>query len=318
MRHERTQVTELLSAVGRGDAAAAERLWHAVYDELRRVAKRRMAREARGSDLQTTVLVQEAYLRLMGRAGGSGNAGAGGAANDDTGAGSARVNEPGAGVAENEGKGDAANERTGTAGLGATEPGVGGAATRDKGAGAGAKGDASCDSGGGCAADGDGAGGDGLGVERGAGATGTAAEVDGGVDVPAGCEAEVEHTDRVGGGGGFPTSRAHFFAAAANAMRQFLVDDARRRGALKRGGGRPAVSLTEPVASLDEDPAELLALDEALKELAARDARKARVVELRYFTGLTIDETAEVIGASPRTIDKDWRFAKAWLHRALA
>lgn len=87
---------------------------------------------------------------------------------------------------------------------------------------------------------------------------------------------------------------------------------------MKRGGGRPAVSLTEPVASLDEDPAELLALDEALKELAARDARKARVVELRYFTGLTIDETAEVIGASPRTIDKDWRFAKAWLHRALA
>ena len=182
-----SQITSLLSAVGNGDAGAAERLWRAVYDELHRVAKARMAREGRRGDLQTTVLVQEAYLRLLG-------------------------------------------------GEGAT----------------------------------------------------------------------------------VPANRRHFFAAAANAMRQFLVDDARRRGRAKRGGGRRPGELGEAAAALDCDPAEVLALDEALAKLRAHDERKAEIVQLRYFAGLSVDEAAEVLGVSPRMVDKEWRFAKAWLHRELS
>lgn len=182
-----SQITSLLSAVDAGDAGAAERLWHVVYDELHRVAKARMAREGHRGDLQTTVLVQEAYLRLVGR--------------------------------------------------------------------------------------------DGAAV---------------------------------------PANRRHFFAAAANAMRQFLVDDARKRGRLKRGGGRRPGEIGEAAAALDYDPAEVLALDEALAKLRAHDARKAEIVQLRYFTGLTRDETADVLGVSPRLIDKEWRFVKTWLHRELS
>ena len=182
-----SQITSLLSAVGNGDNGAAERLWRAVYDELHRVAKARMAREGRRGDLQTTVLVQEAYMRIMGK--------------------------------------------------------------------------------------------DGAAV---------------------------------------PENRRHFFAAAANAMRQFLVDDARKRGRAKRGGGRRPGELGEAVAALDCDPAEVLALDEALEKLRLHDAEKAEIVQLRYFAGLTIDETADVLGISPRKVDKEWRFAKTWLHRELA
>lgn len=190
-----TEITTLLSAVGRGDSAAADRLWRLVYDELHRVARARMAREGRRGDLQTTVLVQEAYLRLM----------------------------------------------------------------------------------------------------------------------------EHDHD-----GAALPVNRRHFFAAAANAMRQFLVDDARKRGRQKRGGGRTpagigeAVGAGEAAAALDADPAETLALDEALSRLRARDARKAEIVQLRYFAGLTIDETADVLEISPRQVDKEWRFARAWLHRELS
>jgi RNA polymerase sigma factor (TIGR02999 family) len=187
MQDPRTEITSLLSAVGSGDGDAADRLWRTVYDELHRVARAKLAREGQRDDLQTTVLVQEAYLRLLGHDGASG-------------------------------------------------------------------------------------------LEN----------------------------------------RRHFFAAAANAMHQFLVDDARKRGRQKRGGGRRPGVLGEAAAALDADPAEILALDEALKELAQRDPEKAQLVQLRYFAGLTVDETAEVLGVSSRLVKKRWRFAKAWLHRALS
>lgn len=187
MDEQRSQITFLLRAAADGDAAAAERLWQVVYDELHRVAKARMAQQGRRGDLQTTVLVQEAYLRLVGHDGAS-----------------------------------------------------------------------------------------------------------------------------------LPANRRHFFAAAANAMRCFLVDDARRRGRLKRGGGRQPGEFGGTAAALDADPAATLAIDEALSKLQAQDERKAQIVQLRYYCGLTIDETAEVLGVSPRQIDSEWRFAKAWLHRELS
>ncbi|MEP0845897.1 MAG: sigma-70 family RNA polymerase sigma factor [Phycisphaerae bacterium] len=190
MNEQNSQVTSLLSALGNGDAGAAERLMRTVYDELHRIAHARMRNERRTSDLQTTVLVQEAYLRLLG-----------------------------------------------------------------------------------------------------------------------------------GNGATVPANRRHFFAAAAKAMRQFLVDDARRRDRQKRGGGRPAGELNamaSAAASLDRPPAEVLALNDALEKLRLRDARKAQIVELRYFTGLSVDETANVLGVSARQVDKEWSFAKAWLHRELS
>jgi RNA polymerase sigma factor (TIGR02999 family) len=183
-----SQITSLLSAVTNGDSGAVDKLWRVVYDELHRIAKARMAREGRRSELQTTVLVQEAYLRLVGN----------------------------------------------------------------------------------------------------------------------------------GEAGGVPENRRHFFAAAANAMREFLVDDARKRGRQKRGDGRRCVEFQDGALGLDCDPGEVLALNEALAKLRARDERKAEIVQLRYFAGLTIDETAEVLGISPRMVDKEWRFAKAWLHRELS
>jgi RNA polymerase sigma factor (TIGR02999 family) len=183
-----SQITSLLSAVGNGDAGAAEQLWRVVADELHRIAKARLAGEGRRGDLQTTVLVQEAFLRLVG-------------------------------------------------------------------------------------------GGDGAVI---------------------------------------PANRRHFFAAAKNAMRQFLVDDARSRGRHKRGDGRRPGALGEAVATFDSDPAEVLAVDEALEKLRQRDPRKAEIVEYRYFAGLTIDETAEQLGLSPRQVDKEWQFAKAWLRRGLS
>ena len=186
MNIPQTQITSLLSAVSNGDAGAAERLWRAVYDELHGIAHARMACEGRHGDLQTTVLVQEAYLRLVGSEGAA-----------------------------------------------------------------------------------------------------------------------------------IPANRRHFFAAAANAMRQFLVDDARKRGRQKRGAGQRPAELSEEPATIDCDPAEILSLDEALTRLRALSERKAEIVQLRYFAGLSVDETAEVLGISPRQVDKAWRFAKAWLHREL-
>ena len=112
-------------------------------------------------------------------------------------------------------------------------------------------------------------------------------------------------------------SRAHFFAVAANLMRQIMVDHARARQSAKRGGGLVKVSLDEAATVCDERAAELLALDEALGELARDDPRKSRVVELRYFGGLSVEETAEVLKVHPNTVLNDWREARAWLYCVL-
>ncbi len=113
-------------------------------------------------------------------------------------------------------------------------------------------------------------------------------------------------------------SRAHFFGIAAQLMRQILIDHARRRHSAKRGVGTQQVSLDETAVISRERSAELLALDEALDRLAAFDQRKARIVELRFFGGLNLDETAEVMGISSPTVQREWRSAKAWLHHSLS
>ncbi|MGH9837230.1 MAG: sigma-70 family RNA polymerase sigma factor [Blastocatellia bacterium] len=180
------EVTGLLLAWNQGDQAALDRLVPLVYDELRRVAKRYMARERAGHTLQTTALVNEVYLRL--------------------------------------------------------------------------------------------------------------------IDV-----SQVEWQ-----------SRAHFFAIAANLMRRILVEFARRHHQLKRGGGARAVSLEEALGVSEERNDDLVALDDALTALAALDARQARIVELRFFGGLTEAETAEALQISPRTVRSDWSLAKVWLLRELS
>lgn len=108
-------------------------------------------------------------------------------------------------------------------------------------------------------------------------------------------------------------NRAHFLALCAQIMRRILVDHVRRRGFAKRGGGAPHVPLDEVVLAVEARGIEVLALDEALTALTHFDRRKARVVELRYFGGLTIEETAEVLGVSVDTTKRDWRMARAWL-----
>jgi RNA polymerase sigma factor (TIGR02999 family) len=190
-------VTQLLAAVAQGDAGAREKLWSAIYAELRRIAQIQVRAEAPGHTLQPTALVHEAYLRLT------------------------------------------------------ADPQFNWA------------------------------------------------------------------------------NRRHFFAAAALAMRRIRIDDARSRKRLKRGGGRKAEALDEssiphpqkgrgtPGGVFEQDPAEVLAIDEALTKLEEADPRKAEVVNLRYFAGLTVDETAETLGVSPRTVDNEWKLARAWLYRAL-
>ncbi|HXX63365.1 MAG TPA: sigma-70 family RNA polymerase sigma factor [Bacteroidota bacterium] len=113
-------------------------------------------------------------------------------------------------------------------------------------------------------------------------------------------------------------NRAHFFGIAARSMRQILVDYARRRNAEKRGGGMTRVSLTESVLLVDEDFSRLLMLDDALKRLEQVDSRLCKVVEMRYFSGLTIEETAEALSVSARTVENDWNLAKAWLFRTMS
>jgi RNA polymerase sigma-70 factor, ECF subfamily len=179
------QVTRLLAAWGGGDRAALDELMPLVYEELRRLARRCMNRERAGHTLQTSALVNEAYLRLA----------------DQT-----DINWQG---------------------------------------------------------------------------------------------------------------RAHFFGIAARLMRQILVDYARRRGYAKRGGDARRVDLDEAMVVSGERAAEVLALDEALKSLAEMDPRKSQVVELRFFGGLSIEETAEVLGVSEGTVRRDWALAKAWLHHAI-
>jgi len=112
-------------------------------------------------------------------------------------------------------------------------------------------------------------------------------------------------------------SRAHFFGIAAQLIRQILIDHARKRQSAKRGGAQ-RVSLDETAVVSRERSVELLALDEALDRLAAFDPRKARIVELRFFGGLNLDETAEVMGISSPTVQREWRSAKAWLHHSLS
>ena len=112
-------------------------------------------------------------------------------------------------------------------------------------------------------------------------------------------------------------SRAHFFAVAAQAMRRILVDHARRRASIKRGGALTRVTLEAGMAVGGQREVDLLALDEALEQLSELDPRQAQIVELRFFGGLSIEETSAALGASPTTIKRDWSLARAWLHRKL-
>jgi RNA polymerase sigma factor (TIGR02999 family) len=113
-------------------------------------------------------------------------------------------------------------------------------------------------------------------------------------------------------------NRLHFFAAAARLMRRILVDHARRGAYAKRGGGAPRLSLDEMKVAAAERPPELLALDEALTELAGFDDELARIVELRYFGGLTAEEIGGLLGISVPTVTRRWRIARSWLHHHLA
>lgn len=175
------EVTTLIQRLRAGEAQAAEDLLPIVYDELRKLARTRLAREKPGQTLQATALVHEAYLRLVGDA----------------------------------------------------DPGW--------------------------------------------------------------------------------DSRAHFFAAAAEAMRRILIERARRYAAEKHGGGLNRVTLSEDVAGTIENAEELLALDAALTRLECRDAQMASVVKLRYFAGLEVKETAQALHSSPRTVNRLWTAARAWL-----
>lgn len=111
--------------------------------------------------------------------------------------------------------------------------------------------------------------------------------------------------------------RAHFFGVAAGVMRRILIDHARRRRAARRGGGAPPVPLEDVDAAAPERPEELIALDEALERLRALDPRQERIVELRFFGGLEVAETAAVLGVSERTVKRDWAVARAWLRAEL-
>lgn len=179
-------VTQLLVAWGNGDQAARDRLMSVVYDELHRLAQRYMRRESPGHTLQTSALVNEAFLRLV----------------------------------------DQKNVQW--------------------------------------------------------------------------------------------QNRAHFYGIAAQMMRRILVDYARSRSSSKRGGGVHELSLEETLIVSNERTAEVVAVHEALDELTKFDARKGQIVELRFFAGLSIEETAEVLGVSPGTVMRDWTLAKAWLRKEIS
>ncbi len=184
-KHSTQDITQLLLAWGEGDQAALERLMPLVYEEMRKIARRYMVRQRPDHTLQTTALVNEAYLRLI----------------------------------------DSSKVKW--------------------------------------------------------------------------------------------QNRAHFFAISAQLMRRILVDFARARLNQKRGGGVQKVVLDEALTISAEPSAELVALDDAMNELAAIDKRQSRIVELRYFGGLTEEETAEVLDISTRTVRRDWSLARAWLYRQL-
>ena len=113
-------------------------------------------------------------------------------------------------------------------------------------------------------------------------------------------------------------SRGHFFGAAAVAMRRILVEQARRKGRVKHGGGRRREPIELDALDAGGPPEELLALDEALDQFARHDPTKARLVELRFFAGLTLAQAADYLGISPSTADRAWRYARAWLYAAMA
>jgi RNA polymerase sigma factor (TIGR02999 family) len=108
-------------------------------------------------------------------------------------------------------------------------------------------------------------------------------------------------------------SRRHFFGAAAKAMREILIEQARHKRSLKQGGQARRVELAEGLAWIEPPAGNLLALDEAIQQLQAEDARLAEIVLLRYYTGLSVEETASVVGVSVSTVTRDWRYARAWL-----
>jgi RNA polymerase sigma-70 factor, ECF subfamily len=114
------------------------------------------------------------------------------------------------------------------------------------------------------------------------------------------------------------SSRAHFFAIASQIMRRVLVDYARQRSRIKRGSGEIAEQLEEVCAISEERSAEILELDAALDKLSHLEPRQVRVVELRYFAGMTVDEVASLLQVSPKTVKRDWTVARAWLHRAMS
>jgi RNA polymerase sigma factor (TIGR02999 family) len=178
----RGDVTRILAAIGEGNGRAGEELLPLVYDELRKLAGQRMAREQPGQTLQPTALVHEAYLRLVG-------------------------------------------------------------------------------------------------------------------------SGQVEWN-----------SRGHFFAAAAEAMRRILVDRARRRGRIRHGGGRQRIPANVDEIAADQESLDLVDLDEALRRFEKEDERMSRIVMLRFFAGLSVEDTAKALGVSPTTVKRDWAFARAWLY----
>ena len=112
-------------------------------------------------------------------------------------------------------------------------------------------------------------------------------------------------------------SRAHFFGIAARSMRQILVDYARKRKANKRGSGQTLISLDKAEFALSDSEDQILNLDDALSQLEKLDERSSKIVELRFFSGLSIEETAQMLNISPATVKRDWNFAKAWLYREI-
>lgn len=120
-------------------------------------------------------------------------------------------------------------------------------------------------------------------------------------------------------GGNYPAwnDRQHFFRAAAEAMRRILVEHARSRARVKRGGNPVRTTLSDVMVAVDENPAEVLALDDAIRRLEEQDPTAADVVRLRFFAGLSVEETGRVLDMSERTVKREWAFARAWLHGAL-
>jgi len=122
---------------------------------------------------------------------------------------------------------------------------------------------------------------------------------------------------RMKGGSGSWESRSQFLSAAANLMRQILIDHARAHRTEKRGGGKPMQLATDPVSLATADPLHLLDIDRAITELSVIDPRAAKVVELRYYAGCTVEETADALNVSPKTVKRDWSFARVWLEKQL-